>query len=671
MPQAASQSVHVASLRVGMGEEEQQSLKKAERRNERPLSSAPMIDRDSVPEPATLRIPKPRPSEANTLRMAAVGGHTGTVAERLPQALDDEETHAERYRTVAPIARGGMGEIVRALDTQIGREVAIKRLPPMTGSRSEEWRQRFLREARVQALLEHPSVVPVYDLGFGAGGQPYFSMKRVLGETLHEVVERSSPEDLRRSRNRLLRAFVTVCLALHFAHEHGVVHRDLKPDNVMIGPHGEVYVLDWGVAKILEITRTGAATAIPLPGDETLPGEAVGTPGYMSPEQALGLGDDVDGRSDVFSLGAILFELLTGQHFFEGAHPQQLLAQTIDPDRRKRAPRADVPPELQAVIDRATSYDHAVRHQSALALAQDVERYLDGDRDEEHRARLVKAAVAEARRLSDVALDGPVADRDAARSAAMREAGRALSLAPDNEPAQAVILRLLATPPETLPKEAEQELDDLLARQRKSAMRDNAIRVAGWSILYPFLLLMTPQVPSVVAALGALNVLCLAVAVAVARTSRVAPAHVLGFAIVVTMLAATLTSIFGPLVFVPGFAGANAVVLGSLAPTRHRWLIYGLACASFAVPLGLELAGLLPRSMTFDASGITLVPRLVEFREDVVLVALLATSVVGVVMPARVSVRFRDALIAAETKLLVQKWQLAQLAPAKVRPAAS
>src|SRR5262245_3206725 len=184
-------------------------------------------------------------------------------------------------------------------------------------SPSEDEVRRFLREARIQARLEHPAIVPVYELGSDPAGQPFFAMKRLAGVTLAEIVRRPDPPP----RQRLLRVFADVCAAVAFAHSRGVVHRDLKPANVMLGDFGEVYVLDWGVARVLDEREPegGGGAAIGAATDEidtldglTRDGVVLGTPGYMAPEQVrgeLGLGRP----ADVYALGAILFELLAGE----------------------------------------------------------------------------------------------------------------------------------------------------------------------------------------------------------------------------------------------------------------------------------------------------------------------------------------------------------------------
>src|SRR5664279_1075390 len=184
-----------------------------------------------------------------------------------------------RYRLAGSLGHGGMGEVLLATDTQIDREVAIKRmLIDPTGPAVA----RFLREAKVQGRLDHPAIVPVYELAHDTEGRPFFVMKRLVGVTLADVLARHTG-DLRYTRQKLLRAFADVCLAVELAHSRGVIHRDLKPANIMLGDFGEVYVLDWGIARV--VGETDPELHSPATGDQQLTqaGAILGTPGYMAP----------------------------------------------------------------------------------------------------------------------------------------------------------------------------------------------------------------------------------------------------------------------------------------------------------------------------------------------------------------------------------------------------
>ena len=183
-----------------------------------------------------------------------------------------------RYGVGEQLGKGGMGEVLLATDPMFGREVALKR---MFAGASKSAEARFVREAKIQALLQHPAIVPVHDLGRDADGRSYFTMDRLGGVTLERLLE------LRTPRLKLLRAFRDVCLAVDFAHSKSVLHRDLKPANVMLGDFGEVYVIDWGVARILA-DHDAPPVSLSLLGDDTLAGVVIGTPGYMAPEQCLG-----------------------------------------------------------------------------------------------------------------------------------------------------------------------------------------------------------------------------------------------------------------------------------------------------------------------------------------------------------------------------------------------
>jgi serine/threonine protein kinase len=257
-----------------------------------------------------------------------------------------------RYQFLGEIARGGMGVVLKGRDTDLGRDVAVKVLLEQHAGRSELL-QRFLEEAQIAGQLQHPGIVPVYDLG-QLQGRPFFSMKLVKGQTLARLLaDRGAATQ---ERPRLLQVFEAVCQAVAYAHAHGVLHRDLKPANVMVGGFGEVLVMDWGLAKLLrphppplshQGERGEPETVVRLPSppasggrggageggagaeaatahEHTQAGSVLGTPPYMAPEQARGDIDLVDERADVFGLGAILCEILTGLPPFTGTNPEAL-----------------------------------------------------------------------------------------------------------------------------------------------------------------------------------------------------------------------------------------------------------------------------------------------------------------------------------------------------------
>jgi serine/threonine-protein kinase len=320
---------------------------------------------------------------------------------------------ASRLEILDQIARGGMGDILRGRDADLGRDVAVKVLREDRRDQAA-LAQRFMEEARIAGRLQHPGVVPVYALGRLADGRPYFTMKLVKGRTQAELLaERKEPAQ---DRPRFLAIFEQVCQTLAYAHAHGVIHRDLKPANVMVGAYGEVQVMDWGLAKVL--TRDGAAAEEaaqePAPvvslirtprgegsdtgeGDsETRAGTVLGTPAYMAPEQARGDVAEIDERSDVFGLGSILCEVLTGKPPFAGPSEAAL-------KRARRSELADAfarldgsgtDAELVALAKRCLAVDPAARPRDAGETATAVTAYR---LSVEQRLRLAEIANAEAK----------------------------------------------------------------------------------------------------------------------------------------------------------------------------------------------------------------------------------------------------------------------------------
>jgi serine/threonine-protein kinase len=330
----------------------------------------------------TLHAPPGQPQEPRVVVGDAAGLATGYRAK-------------DRYAISGEIGRGGGGQVVRAYDRDSGRTVAMKVLnPPRGGAEpllASQAVLRFWAEAQIASQLEHPNIMPVYDIGSLQDGRPYYTMKEIRGGSLREVVQRleqGNEFDVRDyPLQRLLNIFRQVCHAVHFAHARGVVHRDLKPDNVMLGEFGEVLVTDWGLARA---TGNDVVTHMSLRGGDRLKaGQTVGTPSYMPPEQAQGKHDEVDERSDIYALGATLYELLTLAPPFLGRNHAETMVQLMDRSflpPRERAPERWIPEEVQAICMKAMAYDKRERFGSVPELLRDLDDYLDGS----HRREAVR-----------------------------------------------------------------------------------------------------------------------------------------------------------------------------------------------------------------------------------------------------------------------------------------
>jgi len=306
--------------------------------------------------------------------------------ERLRDGAEIPDLAGTHYRLLERVARGGMGVVYAAEDEKLQRRVALKILD-VPGTESD-LATRLIREARVLARLEHPGIVPVHDVGTLADGRVFYTMKFVEGQRLDQYIAtvNSTPDRLR--------LFLRICEAVGFAHARGVLHRDLKPSNIMVGPFGEVLVMDWGLAKIMRETVSHAAqeadpqaTVLEKPkssaaaGDPTEisalteHGTVMGTPGYMSPEQARGDVKNLDARSDIFSLGALLRFLLTGK-----------------PEEASAPSGVRFEKSLEAICAKAAGAARAERYPNVQELALDVSRYLDGLAVGAHRESIFEKA---------------------------------------------------------------------------------------------------------------------------------------------------------------------------------------------------------------------------------------------------------------------------------------
>jgi WD40 repeat protein/serine/threonine protein kinase len=294
-----------------------------------------------------------------------------------------------RFRILRFHARGGLGEVFVAHDEELHREVALKQIQDGRADDPAS-RSRFIVEAEITGSLEHPGIVPVYGLGRYDDGRPYYAMRLIKGESLRDAIKRFHQSD--RSRRdpgarslelrQLLRRFLDVCNAVAYAHSRGVLHRDLKPGNVMLGPYGETLVVDWGLAKVVgrPDTTQSETTLRPSSGSSliaTQAGAAIGTLAYMSPEQAMGDLEHLGPASDVYSLGATLYHLLTGQAAFLGTDTREVQNKVIGGDfPPPRQVQPAVPAALDAICRKAMALKPEYRYTSARRLADDIEHWL-------------------------------------------------------------------------------------------------------------------------------------------------------------------------------------------------------------------------------------------------------------------------------------------------------
>jgi eukaryotic-like serine/threonine-protein kinase len=608
----------------------------------------------------------PRSPFAETVPASPVGPPpSGPPQHKVSASGPDIEA---RYTFRERLGEGGMGEVLLYQDERLGRDVAVKVMRTEHVGRAE-LDTRFLREARIQGRIEHPSVVPVYDLGVRmADGAPFFTMRRIHGPTLSEILVRLRAGDPgaeeRYSRHKLLAAFAAVCLTVECAHAHGVVHRDLKPENIMLGSYGELYILDWGIAKVTgDFERPSRPLLEPETTSRTEAGVFLGTLGYMAPEQVDGALGVVDARSDVYALGAILFEILTLEPLHETGRADRMVISTLGVPARPsvRAPSRAIAPELDEICLRATAREQAKRYASARQLSDALERFREKDRDLEQRrdggerhAAAAAALVTAVKEETDP--DAPL------RRLALREVSRALAYDPTNSHAAGTLQKILESPPRVLPAEVDHELSEAGKRLFATVGKGGSILQMTWFLYLPFALAVGIRDVKLYVAVSVMVVIASAAGYLSARKPPADGRLPFTTLMLVAASLAMFSAAWSPFILVPPLAvavGVSAIVV----PRMRAWP-FGpvIACSAMVVvPCLLSWAGIVPPFFAVEGGRLMLLPVMLDLPAKLTVIVATVTHVLIVGSIAAWFSHLRSSLDRSRLELVHQTVQLRQL----------
>jgi serine/threonine-protein kinase len=504
--------------------------------------------------------------------------------------------------------------------------------------------------------------VPVYDLGLDDQDVPYFAMKRTRGMTLAEVLAARADGDAealaRWPRRTLLARVVDVCEAIQFAHSRGVVHRDLKPSNIMLGEYGEVYVLDWGVARVdneASLAPPSLSDDLPdeAPDAATKTGALLGTPGYMSPEQLRG--QEIGPQTDIYALGCILFEILVGRPALPRGTVGYLAS--LEPSAHRphlRHPEMNVAPELDDICARATEPSTSARYQSVSELATALNGYLTGDRDTSRRRELAAHHATAAR-------DAAAAGNEAGRALAMQQAGRALALDPENRSAQTVLAQVLLEPPSEMPAAVRDSVDRARNDLSRAQLRAASRAYLGYLSIVPALIwLGIREVWPIVI----MVVLIIAGAIVTGVASRRRGPLGIAFYLVLGIQAAFLAMVgivVSPVLLLPSLVvGSLPVFISHPTTFKPVAILIGHALAFF-IPFLLEAIGLVPRTFWMEGGRLIIHPWVLELAMFPLMVFVLATVPVQLIVNLLLTIHQRYSQERNEERLHLQSWHLRQL----------
>ncbi len=599
-----------------------------------------------------------------------------------------ESAGSARYQAFGVLGRGGMGEVRLFRDQHIGRDVAIK-IAHLHVQKDVAARGRFLREARIQGRLEHPAIVPVHDIQMLDDGSVSFAMKHVRGLTLAQVLAAKDAELRRRyPLRRLLLALVTVCQAMEFAHRSGVVHRDLKPANIMLGDFGEVYVLDWGLAKVLAAAGDRAPDGLnadaapemfvgdnesPSPGSAdhgsddnvmaTEEGSMLGTPGYMSPEQLDPSRGDLTPASDIFALGAVLFEVLTHQVLVVGKTSLDRVMGTlqgVEPRPSVRFPALAIPAALEKVLVDALAMDPAKRTGSAQHIADALDAFLSGEHDLERRREMSRTHS----RTAAKALERGDGGIELERSLALQELGSALVLDPNNLDARRALVEVLTSAPATESAEVRRRLAVQDAATARAGLRSRPIFLAVWLGFVPCFMAfgILDWAPFV----ASWFLVALAVLASWTATRRPAPPVALEIASLTLWALAFLAMarIFGTFLVAPVLMGVMAVNAQIHPNVSIARVGLGLALGGLLLIVLLEATGMIEPSFSVVDGGLLLRERALRLTHPALPWFLLACIGAAIAAGTILTRDVREQLTKAERKLHHQAWLMEQIVPA-------